>query len=160
MTLTRPNLRTNQIGSPGAASIARVLSDKDVAPPHLSTLLLDKNSIGDEGAVAISLVVENNSTITKLDLGNNEIGDDGVAALAMAMRRNGSILELNLELNSFGKAGMANVAYMAQLNESLEKLQFGSHVVTVEGLAVLRLVNSFGFASGKAFNVDEEEKQT
>ncbi len=70
---------------------------------------MGKNSIGDEGAVAIAGLLERTDTITSVHLQSNNIGDKGVIALTTALKKNRSVSELDISSNEFGNAGAAEV---------------------------------------------------
>ena len=54
----------------------------------LTTLYLNGNSIGNEGAKAIAEALKVNATLTKLELWANRIGHDGAKAIAEALKFN------------------------------------------------------------------------
>ena len=61
----------------------------------LTTLRLDSNKIGAEGAIAIAEALKVNAVLTKLWLGNNNMGDAGKQAVQDAVKdRSGFELEL------------------------------------------------------------------
>ncbi|KAI8595623.1 hypothetical protein EDD21DRAFT_420478, partial [Dissophora ornata] len=71
----------------------------------LTTLNLENNSIGNEGALALSEALKINTTLTTLDLGGNSIGRKGALALSEALKINTTLATLNLEFNSIGYEG-------------------------------------------------------
>ncbi|KAF9308059.1 hypothetical protein BGZ91_007991 [Linnemannia elongata] len=71
----------------------------------LTTLNLDENSIGDNGAQALAEALKTNSTLTTLELQNNSIGYNGVQALAEALKTNSTLTTLYLDGNSIGDNG-------------------------------------------------------
>ncbi|KAG9060730.1 hypothetical protein KI688_008941 [Linnemannia hyalina] len=57
----------------------------------LTTLNLERNSIGDNGAQALSEALKTNSTLTTLNLLRNSIGDNGAQALSEALKTNSTL---------------------------------------------------------------------
>ncbi len=51
----------------------------------LTTLVLNSNNIGDEGAKAIAEALKVNAVLTELHLYHNNISDDGAKAIAEAL---------------------------------------------------------------------------
>ena len=62
----------------------------------LTSLNLDGNSIGDEGANSLSEALRVNTSLTSLDLRDNSIGDEGAHSLSEALRVNTSLTSLDL----------------------------------------------------------------
>ncbi|WP_342270458.1 hypothetical protein [Rickettsia endosymbiont of Orchestes rusci] len=58
--------------------------------------------MGDDEAIALAKVLEDNNFITCLELIDNQIGDKGAIALAKALKNNNSITSLNLGQNNIG----------------------------------------------------------
>ena len=75
------NLRTADLDSTGAVTIAEVLRGNEV----LKTLWLSGNNIGDEGAVAIADALRVNAVLKSIDLRYNELGDEGKGAIRDAV---------------------------------------------------------------------------
>ncbi|KAG0007408.1 hypothetical protein BGZ82_005419, partial [Podila clonocystis] len=71
----------------------------------LSTLNLSVNSIGDNGAQALSEALKTNSTLTTLNLSGNSIGNNGAQALSEALKTNPTLTTLNLRSNSIRENG-------------------------------------------------------
>ena len=81
----------------------------------LKSAYLDRNGIGDEGAIAISEALKTNSTLTELGLGSyndwtNKIGPAGAQALADMLEVNRSLNSINLLNNNLGGGAAAIVA--------------------------------------------------
>ncbi|KAH7054921.1 hypothetical protein BKA57DRAFT_434545 [Linnemannia elongata] len=62
-----------------------------MANSTLTTLYLYNNSIGDNGAQALSEALKTNSTLTTLDLYKSLIGDNGAQALSEALKTNSTV---------------------------------------------------------------------
>ncbi|KAF8929331.1 hypothetical protein BGZ52_002349, partial [Haplosporangium bisporale] len=54
----------------------------------LTTLDLESNSIGDDGAQTLAEALKTNNTLTTLYLEDNSIGDNGAQALAEVLQTN------------------------------------------------------------------------
>ncbi|ROT47291.1 hypothetical protein [Candidatus Cardinium hertigii] len=65
--------------------------------------------IGSKGAKALAMVLENNSTITEIDLSYNNIGFAGAKALTTAMEKNSTIRYIDL-CNNNGLEWQPNLA--------------------------------------------------
>jgi hypothetical protein len=74
-----------------------------------STMLQDLcfcwNDIKDEGCLLLGVFIQNNSSLTRLNLAFNSIGDEGVEMIASSLLENQSLLELMLSGNKFGSSG-------------------------------------------------------
>ncbi|KAI8596822.1 hypothetical protein EDD21DRAFT_236094, partial [Dissophora ornata] len=71
----------------------------------LTTLNLENNSIGKEGALALSEALKTNTTLMTLTLGNNSIEREGALALSEALKTNTTLTTLDLKYNSIGNEG-------------------------------------------------------
>jgi len=78
-----------------AAAVAEILKSKT----SVTSVSLQGNKIGDEGAKALAEALKVNSTVEKLYLHGCGIGDDGAAALAEALGSNTSLKHLGLYAN-------------------------------------------------------------
>ena len=82
----------------------------------LKSANLGWNDIGDEGAVAISAALENNNTLTKLDLEATlwktriQISARGAEAIAKMLAVNGVLTSLSLCHNRIGSYGAKAIA--------------------------------------------------
>ena len=68
----------------------------------LQSLNLHRNSIGDEGAKALSEALKENTTLQSLNLQSNSIKYDGAKALSEALKENTTLQSLDLGGNSIG----------------------------------------------------------
>jgi len=89
---------------------------------QLHALNLSNNAIKDDGAKAITEIVEKNTNLTKLDLGFCELGSESVRCLNDAITQNTSLLSLVLSRNLIGDEGGEEVANMIKSNISLREL--------------------------------------
>ena len=71
----------------------------------LTSVDLQVNAIGDDGAKAIAEALKVTAVLTELSLYRNNIGDDGAKAIAEALKVNAVLTKLDLEYNNMGDAG-------------------------------------------------------
>lgn len=124
------NLSMNCISDIGVKAITDMIMM--IQPHHrlpnfnntLTTLNLDDNIIGNDGAYDIARVLQNNSILEKLYLYNNDIGDDGVISIAESIANNtkSSLQELRLGCNQLTDTSVVVLADMMADNKSLLKL--------------------------------------
>eukprot|EP00466_Bigelowiella_natans_P013836 jgi/Bigna1/77728/fgenesh1_pg.50_\ len=81
----------------------------------LSSINLNGNLIGDEGALAISNGLEENQVLLVLNLVQNKIGDDGGVALAKALRKNTKLESLYFKGNPIQEGAIAAFTRTAQM---------------------------------------------
>ncbi|HBC71321.1 MAG TPA: hypothetical protein DCZ38_00870, partial [Coxiellaceae bacterium] len=78
--------------------------------PTVTTLNLFSNDIGPEGAKALAGVLKENKTLTTLNLGSNNIDSEGAKALAGVLKVNTTLTTLDLENNNIGPEGAKALA--------------------------------------------------
>ena len=112
----------------------------------MTTLNLERNDIGDEGAKALA----ENSTLTTLDLFHNGIGAEGAKALA----ENSTLTTLNLYTNGIGDEGAKALAE----NSTLTTLDLGGNGIDGD---ILRLVDDTLDRNRQrlALSAEEEDSQ-
>ena len=97
-------------------------------------LNLCMNDIGDVGATALADALEDNTTLTKVDLSNNLIGPKGAESLAIALQENVALKVLILEQNELRTLGVICVAQMLSRNSFIEELSLNWN--SVKGAAI------------------------
>jgi Ran GTPase-activating protein (RanGAP) involved in mRNA processing and transport len=70
-----------------------------VQSSSISSILLSNNRIGDAGAEAVSVVVEENKALREVHIQHNQIGGKGMRKLAMSMLGGHSLTHVRLEGN-------------------------------------------------------------
>ncbi|CAF0988062.1 unnamed protein product [Adineta ricciae] len=88
----------------------------------LTTLNLSWNKIGDAGAQYVSDALRHNTTLTVLDLYDNEIGDAGAQYVSDALRHNTTLTTLHLSRNQIGEKGAQYVSDALRHNTTLTTL--------------------------------------
>ena len=99
----------------------------------LQTLYLDGYPIGDEGAVAFALLLQENSTLVHINLVNCNINSSGACQMATAICMNGTLQHLDLSQNPIGVKGAASFAEMLHQNKSLKALCLSDDTICEEG---------------------------
>jgi len=64
---------------------------------------ISDNNIGFEGSRFLSLALQENNTLQKLNIKMNNIGDQGGAALFKDLQQNESLIELNVAANGLAE---------------------------------------------------------
>ncbi len=99
----------------------------------LTWLDLSSNNIGPEGTKAIAKALENNTSLTSLDLSSNNIGPEGTKALAKALENNTSLTSLILWKNNIGPEGAKALAKALENNTRLTSLYLWKNNIGPEG---------------------------
>ena len=129
--LQKLNLSLNKIGKIGIEALAREFLSKSVENTALLELYLSRNNIGDDGAKALAIGLQNNTTQLKLHLSNNKIGDNG--AREFARLQNTALLELYLSRNNIGDDGAKALAIGLQNNTTQLKLHLSNNKIGDNG---------------------------
>jgi hypothetical protein len=99
----------------------------------VTTLYLQVNGIGDEGAIAIAEALKVNAVLTTLSLFNglskNEIGPKGAKAIAEALKVNAVLTSVDLGFNSIGDDGAKAIAEALKVNAVLTELRLYSNKI-------------------------------
>ncbi|MES2677198.1 MAG: hypothetical protein V4612_02640 [Pseudomonadota bacterium] len=99
----------------------------------LSSLSLDTNRFGDEGAMAIASLLTKNKALTNLDLSGNRIGVEGAKAIATALTKNTTLTSLGLNNNMLGGDGVREISTALATNTTLTSLALGFNRMGYEG---------------------------
>jgi len=133
----------NNVLESGMATAANMVYGAD-ASYHLSTslkenqtltsLTLEENNLGNEGAEGIAVCLEpirgRMATLTRLALRKNEIGDKGSLRLAEALRSNSTLVMLDIQENDIGNEGGAAIAAMLGSNTTLTEVNLRANDLT------------------------------
>ena len=93
-TLEDISIKGNELGNDGVAAICEALSQRQGG--NVKALEFANNSIGPEGAVAISELIRSVSTLESLNIYMNDIGDSGAFKLATALDGKDSLMTLDI----------------------------------------------------------------
>uniref|UniRef100_A0A8B9V8D0 CARD domain-containing protein n=1 Tax=Anas zonorhyncha TaxID=75864 RepID=A0A8B9V8D0_9AVES len=149
------SLAENQISNKGAKALARSLMVNrslmvlDLVPDPvpsralltvsflLTSPLLQKNSIGAQGAKKIAEALKRNCRAARgrgmAVLQSNSISSAGVAALTAALCSNKGLINLNLRENSISKEGGPAIARALRTNNTLRRLDLAANLLYDEG---------------------------
>mmetsp|Transcript_8227 Transcript_8227/g.12635 ORF Transcript_8227/g.12635 Transcript_8227/m.12635 type:complete len:367 (+) Transcript_8227:163-1263(+) len=100
-------------------------------------LAIQNNYIGPSGVTVLVSSLGDNATLQSLDLGTNNIGDEGALAIGKLLKTNNSLKVLNLWSNDLTEAGIQVISYGLKENFSVEVLNLGSNSVGDAGAASL-----------------------
>lgn len=107
-----------------AASAGAVHVDASVAG---GVVQLAESEVGDEEMHALAAMLQNNPSITELNVRMNSVTDEGARALAAVLAGNSSLRTVDLRENHVGKSGVRAIA------EALERSQRVRHVYVHAG---------------------------
>ena len=108
----------------------------------LTTLLLWRNDIGDEGAKAIAEALKVNPVLNNLNLGNNSIGADGAKAIKEALKVNPVLNKLDLSGNRIGAYGAKAIAEALKVNEVLTNCNLLKNNLDIESATMLAKIGT------------------
>jgi len=133
------DLRGNSIGDAGAKSFAAALCTDTCT---LQSLSLWGNRIGVEGAMALSAALEQNRSLTALDLGKQDEasadhGDRVAELFASAIRASTSLCSLDLRYCGITSLGATVLAAALPKNTSLRQLDLRYNAIGAEGATAL-----------------------
>jgi hypothetical protein len=99
----------------------------------LTTLLLSRNDIGDEGTIAIAEALKTNTRLLILELNHNAISSIGVITLAEALKINTTLSTLKLNSNLIYEEGAVAIANVLKINKTLLDLDLGRNYLKTNG---------------------------
>jgi len=103
----------------------------------VTELMLENNSFGPEGVIALGLGLQQNTTLRILRLSHNNVGAVGATALGLALQFNATLTELDLDHTAIGNSGARALGEGLQLNSALMKLNLSSNHIGFEGASAL-----------------------
>ncbi|GBG24859.1 Nucleotide-binding oligomerization domain-containing protein 1 [Hondaea fermentalgiana] len=139
-SLTLLNLQWNNIGPAGGQTYTDIVEGP--FPPTIAMHSLQKNRIGDSGAIGLGKGVSKNRSLKELmyvccALEDNKIGASGTIALGDALSNNSSLDSLILRGNKIGDKGAVGLGKGLGKNSSLTSLVLGGNEINCEGIASL-----------------------
>jgi Ran GTPase-activating protein (RanGAP) involved in mRNA processing and transport len=105
----------------------------------LTTLLLSKNDIADDGSVDIGKALLKNSTLESIEFDDNSISDAGSSAVAQSLCENTVLTRLFFNGNCIGLAGATTLAEMLHVNTSLQELGLGRNSICSEAAVAVAI---------------------
>ena len=149
--ITVVRLGENRFGPAQAA----VLSPAAGAGSGLTALLLDKNTIGPEGAASLAVaLVEPESSLTELDLNSNGLGDGGAEALGGAVGNDPQLSILNLDSNAITPTGASALGQALRSNSHLTRLSLRQNPLSDEGASAVAQALAAAGAAGGLLSLD------
>ena len=101
--------------------------------------LSDDDKISDEGATALAIALEGNTTLRKLSLYDNQISDKGATALAQALEGNTTLHQLDLANNKISDEGATALAQALEGNTTLHQLYLSNNQISDKGATALAI---------------------
>ena len=151
------NLSENNISKVGAKKIAQTLErNRKLQKLDMMGNQTTGNHIGDDGAMAFAVCLENNRTLCKINLSRNKIGDKGAKEIAKALKNNSTLQELDISDNLVTDDGVMFISNCLKSNTGLKKLNLlrnGS--ITVTALQKIVEVKSLVYISVTGMSHDE-----
>ena len=129
------NIGWCNIQSSDSVHLAKALEENTTT--QLQTLVLWRNPIGSEGAVAFADMLATNKSLAKLNMTQCSIRGKDAVCLAKAMEKNSSVTEFDISFNSIGSEGAVAFADMLATNKSLAKLDMTQCSIQGEGAVAL-----------------------
>jgi hypothetical protein len=98
---------------------------------RLSTVSLSSSDISPQGAATLWAALQDNKSITKLDMTNNtKMGDEGAKSMASALTSNGTLRWLDAENCGILATGGTAIADALRQNRGLESLHLSDNALT------------------------------
>ncbi|KAL0239579.1 hypothetical protein GEMRC1_009687 [Eukaryota sp. GEM-RC1] len=116
---------------------ARTLADALKVNTTVTIVNLASNSIGLEGARALEEALKVNTAVKNICLSYNSIGDDGTRALAQVLIDNNVVTIVNLSYNSIGDDGARALADALKVNTSVTSIDLRRNSIGDEGVRAL-----------------------
>ena len=133
------NTTTTQKQHPSYFTTTSTLANNLMLLRTLTTLSLERNKIGDRGAVSLSYLLSPSSFITKLFLSENRIADKGACAIAEHLKENKLLHTLELGCNLIGPKGGVALARALKENSQLVVLNLKSNRIGAAGAIELAI---------------------
>jgi Ran GTPase-activating protein (RanGAP) involved in mRNA processing and transport len=127
------DMSSREIETRQAKLVARELSTNSA----VTTLILSKNRIADDGSVEIAGMLAKNRTLMTIGLDDNYIGETGSSAIAKALRENTVVTKLSLNGNNIGLTGAAAFADMLLTNTTVQQLGLGRNNISDDGVVAI-----------------------
>lgn len=129
----RLDLCKQSLGPEGCAFVVKAIWDH----PHLNTILLGTDGIGNAGAGKVATLIRHNQNLETIYLGCNLIEATGVEQLADALKDNQSVTSLWLKRNPLGVEGARHIAELLRNNKTLKTLDLVNTQLGSEGLLLI-----------------------
>ena len=132
--MTSINLSGNNIKADGAGHLAAVL----LARRNVTKLALDKNPIGDTGAISIAKALSNSShQYPVVNLSFTGMGDAACAAVCEMIKSNPNVVDLFLSHNKITTKGAIELAKVLEKVSSIQCIDVSSNAIDEKGILAL-----------------------
>jgi len=132
--VTSINLSGNNIKADGAGHLAAVL----LARRNVTKLALDKNPIGDTGAISIAKALSNSShQYPVVNLSFTAMGDAACAAVCEMIKSNPNVVDLFLSHNKITTKGATELAKVLEKVSSIQCIDVSSNAIDEKGILAL-----------------------
>jgi hypothetical protein len=105
----------------------------------LTSLNMSGQKMWDVGAVAIANMVRNNMAMKYLNISDNDVHEQGGIAIAAAIRVNGCLEHLNLSKNCFNDNVGKEIGEALKANQKLETIDMFQNDMSLVGIRELRV---------------------
>lgn len=129
----RLDLCKQSLGPEGCAFVVEAVWDH----PHLNTILLGTDGIGNAGADKVATLIRHNPNLETIYLGCNLIEAAGAERLTDALKDNQSVTSLWLKRNPLGVEGARHIAGLLRNNKILKILDLVNTQIGPEGLSLI-----------------------
>uniref|UniRef100_A0A7S4K9R2 Uncharacterized protein n=1 Tax=Paramoeba aestuarina TaxID=180227 RepID=A0A7S4K9R2_9EUKA len=134
-SLREIDVSNNKIDGTGVADLLKLITSN----PHLSSINLSSNLLGDEGAASVAAALSKaQAPVPSLDLNHNKIGDKGAAAIAELISNSTHITSVNLVGNEIGDEGAAKLADAIAAQPAIESVDLSNNQLGVKGVVLFR----------------------
>ena len=137
------DLSANALGSAGASRLAGALNR--LPSLCITKLVISNCRIGRQGAEALCVALQHNTSISALHAQYNEFGDDGCTAVGDMLLTNTSLSSLNISYNNISDSG---VRCLAASVASVREVLHPDGVTAKPGLTMLRIAGNMASANG------------
>lgn len=120
--------------NPGMGDIGVAALCRGVACSRVTSFAIAGCSMNDRGAAALGAALRGlNCRIQSIRLQRNPLGDPGAVALAAALVRNTSLRSLDASKANIGDEGAVAICLSLQRNSTLQKLRLDQNLISAEG---------------------------
>ena len=125
------NMKGNGLTAQEASAISDMMT-------CLEELNINKNKLGDDGAVIISKGITKTNTLRVLEITNNNITSTGAEAIANSLLHNTSLEVLNMSDNAIGQDGATAIVQAITNSKTLKKLNlYGDDTIDEESAIII-----------------------
>ncbi|XP_076464806.1 uncharacterized protein LOC143296661 [Babylonia areolata] len=105
--------------------------------PSISTLNLEDNAIGPAGMMCFADMLKKNSYIHEVNLSDNKLGVIGARLLKNVMLKNARLVSVNVSGNGFGERGARYLADVIDRNDTIKHLYIAHNAIGDTGATLI-----------------------